>query len=50
VNIPARQLSVSPVEPLGGAARRTDRNKPAKRSRKERTQKRSKGKTKRKRN
>ena len=50
VNIPARQLSVSPVEPLAGAARRTDTSKPAKRSRKARTQKRSKGKTKRKRN
>jgi len=50
VNIPARQLSVSPVEPLAGAARRTDTSKPAKRSRKARTQKRAKGKTKRKRN
>ena len=44
VNIPARQLSVSPVEPLAGAAARTDKRKPAKRSRKARTQKRAKGK------
>jgi len=44
VNIPARRLSVSPVEPLAGATQRTDKSKPAKRSRKARTQKRAKGK------
>jgi len=50
VNIPARQLNVSPIEPLHNATGRTGISKPAKRSKKVRTRKRLKGKTKQSRN
>jgi len=42
VNIPARQLNVSPVEPLAGAAERGRKNKGAKKSKKGRMRRRSK--------
>jgi ribonuclease R len=44
VNVAARQLSVAPVEPLVGLSVRGKKDKPAKKSKKERTQKRPRGK------
>ena len=43
VNVPARQLNVAPVEPLVKTAERIRKNKGAKKSKKVRTQRRSKG-------
>ena len=47
VNVAARQLNVAPVEPLVGSSMRHKKDKPAKKSKKERTQKRPRGKRKR---
>jgi len=47
VNVAARQLNVAPVEPLVGSSVRGKKGKPAKKSQKERTQKRPRGKRKR---
>jgi ribonuclease R len=44
VNVAARQLNVAPVEPLVGSSMRHKKGKPAKKSKKERTQKRPRGK------
>jgi len=50
VNVPARQLNLAPVEPLHSASGQTGKSKPAKKPKKVRTRKRSKGKTKQHRN
>jgi len=47
VNVAARQLNVAPVEPLVGSSMRHKKDKPAKKSKKERTRKRPRGKRKR---
>jgi ribonuclease R len=47
VNVAARQLNVAPVEPLVGSSMRGKKSKPVKKSRKERTRKRPRGKRKR---
>ena len=44
VNVAARQLNVAPVEPLVGSSVRHKKDKPAKKSKKERTRKRPRGK------
>ena len=47
VNVAARQLNVAPVEPLVGSSMRHKKDKQAKKSKRERTQKRPRGKRKR---
>jgi len=47
VNVAARQLNVAPVEPLVGSSMRHKKDKPTKKSKRERTRKRAKGKRKR---
>ena len=47
VNVAARQLNVAPVEPLVGSSMRHKKDKPAKKSKRERTRKRPRGKRKR---
>jgi len=44
VNVPARQLNVSPAEPLVSVPKQGKKNKAVKKSKKDRTQRRSKGK------
>ena len=44
VNVPARQLNVSPAEPLTGTIRQRKKSKAAKKSKKDRVRKRAKGK------